>query len=565
MTTTPRPRYVLEIEASANGRVGKATITALDRDRKVLDTDRADLLAASERHKAAKRMAARLKVDPEQFLRQLEDAWNQTLTAHRHGQDQVADAPAADAPTQSQALVDLAGAAGLFHTPDGDPFATVQVRGHAETWPLRSRGFRRWLAGEFFSRQGKPPGAQALQDALTVLEGRAVFAGGERSVFVRVAQADGAIFLDLADAAWRAVKITAQGWSVVDNPPVRFRRPRGLLALPEPDPGGAIDELRGFVNVSGDDAWVLLVSWLVGSLHPKGPYPLLALHGEQGSAKSTTARMLRALIDPNTAALRPEPRDVRDLVLAGNNGWVVALDNLSHLPPWLSDALCRLSTGGGYGTRELYTDGEEFLVDVQRPVLLTGIEEIATRGDLLDRALVQHLTAIPEASCRTEAELWASFELARPRILGALLDAVARALRDQSGVRLPGLPRMADFAQWVTAAESALGWPPLTFMTAYRANRAEANELALEASPLSGLLRDLAASGWEGTCKELLAKLAESAGDKVTGSKSWPASPRALGGALRRLAPNLRRAGVLVEQWREPGGKRARMVRISAI
>jgi hypothetical protein len=107
-------------------------------------------------------------------------------------------------------------------------------------------------------------------------------------------------------------------------------------------------------------------------------------------------RVLRALVDPNTAALRTTPRDERDLVIAANNGWLMALDNLSHLPDWLSDALCRLATGNGFATRELYTDAEEAIFATQRPIVKNGIEELATRGDLLDRSIVLYLPTIAE-------------------------------------------------------------------------------------------------------------------------------------------------------------------------
>src|SRR5207253_9109386 len=187
---------------------------------------------------------------------------------------------------------------------------------------------------------------------------------------------------DLADKDWRAVEVTGRGWRIVANPPVRFIRPRGLLPLSQPASGGCVAELRDYLNVSSDAAWQLAVAWLVAAFFPHGPYPVLALHGEQGSAKSTMARLLRSLIDPNAAPLRSEPREARDLIISATNGWLVALDNLSHLPPWLSDALCRLSTGGGFATRELYTDSEEVIFDAQRPVILTGIEEVATRSDL---------------------------------------------------------------------------------------------------------------------------------------------------------------------------------------
>src|SRR5262249_30177683 len=133
--------------------------------------------------------------------------------------------------------------------------------------------------------------------------------------------------------------------------------------------------------------WRLVVSWLLAALRPVGPYPVLVVYGEQGSAKSSLVRVLRALVDPNTAALRRPPREERDLVIAATNGWLIALDNLSHLPDWLSDGLCCLATGSGFATRELYTDADEAIFAARRPVVLNGIEEVATRGDLLDRAI----------------------------------------------------------------------------------------------------------------------------------------------------------------------------------
>ena len=122
------------------------------------------------------------------------------------------------------------------------------------------------------------------------------------------------------------------------------------------------------------------------------------------------------------------------------------MDNLSHVPVWLSDALCRLSTGGGLADRELYTDGEVFLVDVQRPCLLTGIEDLATRGDLLDRTIPLALTPIADDARIPEQQLKAAFERVQARILGALLAAVSCALRNLPTTKLASMPRMADFS-----------------------------------------------------------------------------------------------------------------------
>jgi hypothetical protein len=471
------------------------------------------------------------------------------------------------AKSQADELVSLASAAELFHNADGDGFASVAVGPHRETHRLKSKGFRRWLSRQFHAAKKKAPTAGAMQDALAVLEGQAQFDNPELPVAVRVAAHGESIFLDLADPDWQAVEVTSTGWRVTARPPVKFIRPRGLLALPQPVTGGTVDELRQYVNVGSDNDWRLLVAGLVASLRPRGPYPVLALHGEQGSGKSNTARMLRALVDPNTASLRAQPRDLGDLIIAATNSWIVSLDNLSYLKPWFSDALCRLSTGGGFAKRELYSDADEIIFDVVRPVVLNGIEELATRSDLLDRSLVLYLPNIPEAKCRPEERLWTDFYQARPRILGALLDAAAGALCQLPRVKLTRAPRMADFAHWIVASEPALGWPPRAFMAAYSANRGNANDLALESSPIVPPLRDLAAGmSWSGTCQELLDKLATLADEKATRAQYWPKSARSLSAILRRLAPNLRRAGVSVEIGnREPGGKRARIVTIQNI
>jgi hypothetical protein len=318
-----------------------------------------------------------------------------------------------------------------------------------------------------------------------------------------------------------------------------------------PEQGGSVELLRGFLNVD-DATWRLILSWLVATLRPRGPYPVLALFAEQGSDKSTMGRLLRELVDPNAAPLRAEPKDSRDLMIAANNAWWLAYDNLSRVPPWLSDAFCRLSTGGGFATRELFTDQEEVIFDSQRPVLLTGIEEVAKRSDLLDRCLVVWLPEIPKEQRRTEAELFETFQTARPLILGALLDAVVVALQRLPSIERAGLPRMADFALWGSAAETAFGWPAGTFLATYQGNRASTNELAIEASVVAGPLVELIEreGQWVGSSGELLSLLEDRIGDRVRHLVGWPKNARALAGHLKRLSPNLRTAGWAVRQDR---------------
>ena len=456
-------------------------------------------------------------------------------------------------PTQAELLIRCAEGADLFHTPAGDSYATVPVNDHRKTHPVKAKGFRRWLVRAFFERYDRPPGNQALQDALGLLEARAEFDGPEREVYVRAAEYGGNVYVDLANEGWEVVEITVAGWRVVagEHVPVRFRRPRGTLALPTPghraDAADSADGLlRRFFNVSDDEDLRLIVAWLVAALRPTGPYPALLLQGEQGSAKSTAERLVRALVDPSAAPLRTTPRSEHDLYIAADNAHVVALDNISTLQPWLSDALCRLSTGGGFSTRTLYENREEELFDGMKPVILNGITDVATRPDLLDRALVVSLPPIPDEERRPEAKLWRQFEQARPAILAALFDAVSGALRSVDDVRLEGMPRMADFAVWATAAEEALGWEPGAFMAAYTGNRREATDSALDADPVAGAVLKLMQDRdeWAGSATELWTALNELVDEGVRHTKAWPGAPNALTGRLNRLAPTLRGIGI---------------------
>jgi hypothetical protein len=465
--------------------------------------------------------------------------------------------------SQVDRLVGLADDVELFCSPNGKTYVTFSASGHFETWPLADRAFVRGYLGQLYRETyGSPPSRNALSEAIEVLEGHAIYDGAVHNVHVRLAGGPDCIYVDLGDGEWSVVKITAAGWALVANAPVKFRRPLGLQALPRPERGGTIELLSPFINATGPGL-VLVVAWLIGTFHLTGPYPILLLIGEQGSAKSTTAQTLCRLVDPSQGQLRAAPKGVQDLMVSAHNHHVLCFDNLSHLPDWLSDGLCRLSTGGGYASRRLYTDDEEVILEAERPVCLTAIEDVANRSDLLDRCIIVILPPIPEAERQSEKEFGAAFGAAQPKILGALFDAVAAAIKNESDVVLDRRPRLADFAVWVSAAEEALGWPKGTFIEAYAANRSAAHDIALEASPVGLPLLEIGNAGFEGTMSDLLATLASSVEQAVTGQKDWPKSPRSLSGVVKRLSPNLRAMGISIENVRETTGRKRRLVCLS--
>lgn len=462
--------------------------------------------------------------------------------------------------THAEILLEIADASELFHTPDGDSYASYPIVGGIKTSPIDGRDFRDWLRSQFYAREGKPPAAQTLRNVVDMFVAKANYMGEKVDVYLRIAGHDGRIYVDLCNDNFEIVEVTAEGWSVTSDAPVKFRRTRGMTALPRPENGGTLQLLRSHVRTSDV---ILLWAWLVGAAQPSGPYPVLVLLGEQGTGKSFLARLLRKMIDPSTVPIRAQPREERDLVIAAHNGWMLAFDNLSGLRDWLSDALCRISTGGGFGTRRLYENREEEIFYQQRPILVNGIEDIATRPDLADRAVTIELEMIPEDERKTESQLWEAFNRDHPRLLGALFDAVSSGLANVETVRFDRLPRMADFA---TRAEAAL--PECGFLEAYEKNRHAAIEITVAsdsvASAVLSLLDENDSNGWEGTTSELMEVLRMYLPDPNKLPKDYPSTIQAMTARLRRIMPALRAVGIQRRELSRTPGKRARIFRLES-
>ena len=471
--------------------------------------------------------------------------------------------------TRLASLVEGAGVE-LFRDRRRTAFAAIEVGGHRENLALQSWAFKQWLARQARQVYGSIPGTSAIEEAVNSLVADARFGDVEREVHVRVAGHGGAIYLDLGDRAWRAVEVRPDGWDIVERCPVSFWRPEGMQPLPEPYRAGAsLGELQQLLNLSDCANWMRVVAWLLAVLRPEGPYPLLVLGGEQGSAKSTASEILRSLVDPYFALLAAPPRSEQDVAVTAENCRVLAYDNLSAVPAWLSDALCRVSTGAGFVTRRLYSDREVSLIAVARPVLVNGISpDMVSRPDLLDRALIVELPAIPDSRRRTKVEVMAELEAARPGILAALLDAVAAGLRNLPATRLEALPRMADLITWVEACCPALGWAPGAFVGMYQEARQEADQQALELWEVWPVLWALLQkrSALEGTMGQVLNLLnaeAQRLEPNWRPSYEWPRNAKGLGMQLQRYAPNLRRRGVeYVRGARGSNGYRIRIARL---
>lgn len=463
-------------------------------------------------------------------------------------------------------LLDLAEGAGVepFVSPGGETYIAIKVSGHNETWPLASVEAGRWLRQLHYEAHQEALADETVASAIATLDARAQFEGIEYEVHRRIAGGPDRVVIDRGDKDWTAISVTASGWEVVDDHDTHFHRDRSILELPIPRPGN-IEDLREFANCANDRSWMMLVGFAVMCFHPAGPYPIAYPTGEQGSAKSTLSRLIASLVDPRKAPLIMGAPPVRDLASMASSVRLVGFDNVSKISPNLSDALCQLATGAGYRARQLYTDAEPFILEFKRPILLNGIGQVANRPDLLDRVALIELSPISPENRRTESEFQAAWEVARPGILGALLDGVSAALSHADEVEVPGYPRMADFARWGEAAGRAFGWEPGAFTEALEGSRGDLLEGSADAYPEIGVLLDFMEERetWTGSASELLAELTRIADDTIgTGGRHWPKRADTLSNRLIQHAPLLRDHGLEIKRWREAGGKRNRRITI---
>ena len=491
-------------------------------------------------------LARHLGVPVSQFNR-LHKAW-------RNGNDPAspAEAPAdSDKPKQAEQLYNLALEQCHVFTSsnDGKPYASIQIDGHTECYALHGRKFLEWLSHAYQTAYGTLVNGQSRDDVKSLL-GFAARSNNEE-VFHRVGQLDGKIYIDMATPTGEAIEIDATGWRIIPVAPVHFRRSEAMKPIPPPVEHKDPLILSRYINIDLAD-WPLVAAWVTMAFNPTGPFPILAFLSRAGSGKSTALRVLKRIIDPSKAELRSQPCEIRQLFIAASNCWLLAFDNVSQISPEVADALCIISTGGGFTTRANYTDGDEHVINVQRPIVINGIGDVITRQDLIDRAIVIGTPYISEENRQDEKDFWSAFEEDRPKLLGAFLFALSTGLANLATTKLTAKPRMADFAKLAVAAESAYTDGQHGFMVEYTANRERSADVIVDNSPVGEVLMRLLGDGDEikDTPSDLYLKLCATAKDYEKAANGWPKHHNQLKEAMERIAPALDRLGIRSEYKR---------------
>jgi hypothetical protein len=455
-----------------------------------------------------------------------------------------------------------------FRTADGTVYA--QRNGQPVARPIRSQGTtgshrQELMVGLFHDGLGVFNGT-AMKEALDLIEALAL-SQDVQPVHIRVAPGfSGATWLDLGRNDGQSIRIHPDGWDIAVPDPheVRWRRTQltGELPLPTKDTDGkGIDLLLRLCNFATAETECLALAWLIGCLEPSVPVPAPFLTGPQGAGKSTGGRMLLRIIEGMSGDLRRAPKDEENLIAAVAAGWVTALDNLSHMTPDLSDAMCCIVTGAENVKRALFTDGDVVRARYRRPLLMTGIDVGVIRPDLAERLLPLRLER--PRTRRTEAELWAEFEEVLPVILGSLLDLTVQVRAAEA--ETPTDLRMADFARLCAQLDAATG---LGALAAYRASLDDLNDDVIEGDLLAQTVLKHASDLTPGapermTSSEWLNALSRlySGEECRPMPKGWPTTGKVLSDRLKRLQPTLAARGVLIDWGRTKQGRYIEMTR----
>lgn len=427
----------------------------------------------------------------------------------------------------------------LFHDQYKTPYAAVISGDHIESLPLGSKRFKNYICGAYYEQFNSVPNHESITGAISVLKYKAEFKGPMIPLHLRVASSDGNdILYDLTDAGWNTIRVTPEGWNI-EKSPIIFRRYSNQLAQVLPSrkyQDDIFDRFMNLLNIKDNNNKLLLKCYIIALFVPGIQKAILMLHGDQGSAKTTLQELIKTLVDPSCILTLAFPRDTNEFIQELAHNYIAYFDNVSNIPEWVSDILCRAVTGSGFSKRMLFSDDDDIIYNFKRCIGFNGINLAATKADLLDRGLIIQLSKISKDKRRENKEIWAEFEMIRPQLLGYIFDILVKVLATISGVKLTELARMADFAKVCETISRCMGNDPDAFIKAYDRNLQLQTEQILESNIIAPVIVKFMddKQEWIGSATELLAGM-ESLAAKMkvnTKSRTWPKGPQIL---IRRL------------------------------
>lgn len=451
---------------------------------------------------------------------------------------------------QIDILIDIVEDIETYRTSMDETYVTIQIRENNVN--VKSERFKKWIVSQFYNIESKIPTNDNIAKIILLLESRAMNEVNEVLVERRCATVDNCIYYDLKDDSCNVVKVSRDGWEIIKDPPVIFARTKTMYRQVTPERNGNLDILDKWFRYKDENHLILQKVILVASLIPNIARPIQVLHGEKGSSKTSTMKLVRDIIDPAIVPVVSIPKTIDDLAVYISKNYVPCFDNIDTISNQVSDLLCIAVTGGGHTKRKLYTDDEEQVMFFQRFIVLNGINVVATRPDLLDRCILLELERIPPNERKEEKVLREEFDKDKPIILGAIFETLSKAMSIYDQVELNNLGRMADFTRWGYAIAEVLGIGGDKFLEAYLNNQNNANIEALESHPVGFAMYKFMEDKtvWSGSPTKLLSELEIVAGfEKIdTTNSNWAKTPNVLSRRLNEIKSNLLDVGIEFER-----------------
>lgn len=451
---------------------------------------------------------------------------------------------------QIDILIDIVEDIETYRTSMDETYVTIQIRENNVN--VKSERFKKWIVSQFYNIESKIPTNDNIAKIILLLESRAMNEVNEVLVERRCATVDNCIYYDLKDDSCNVVKVSRDGWEIIKDPPVIFARTKTMYRQVTPERNGNLDILDKWFRYKDENHLIIQKVILVASLIPNIARPIQVLHGEKGSSKTSTMKLVRDIIDPAIVPVVSIPKTIDDLAVYISKNYVPCFDNIDTISNQVSDLLCIAVTGGGHTKRKLYTDDEEQVMFFQRFIVLNGINVVATRPDLLDRCILLELERIPPNERKEEKVLREEFEKDKPIILGAIFETLSKAMSIYDQVELNNLGRMADFTRWGYAIAEVLGIGGDKFLEAYLNNQNNANIEALESHPVGFAMYKFMEDKtvWSGSPTKLLSELEIVAGfEKIdTTNSNWAKTPNVLSKRLNEIKSNLLDVGIEFER-----------------
>jgi hypothetical protein len=456
--------------------------------------------------------------------------------------------------SQSKKIMNLMSGCNLFMSEDQLAYLEFEYSGRTEVILINSEKCRSRINELFYKEHESLPDNKNVTAAISVLVFQAS-KGPRHKVFSRIAKVDNTLYVDLGLERDSYVKITAEGWNICDSVPIKFSRSNSMAPIPSPKESVDIRKLRDFFNLGSEQDFTLLISFIIGAWFYGKQYPILILQGPQGSGKTTISEILKDLIDPGAPSLRALPSKEEDVFIACRSSHLVCFDNLSGINPKIADCLCKISTGCGISGRTLYTNAEEYFIEVSRPIIINGIDDLTSRPDLADRAVVITLPKMKDMNRGLYSKIYSEFQALRPSLTAAILNGLVRALRDRDKLSFRETPRMAEFALTACAGLQEFEYDVDSTMAAFMSNRKEVQHDTVESNLFGRAIKRFMNSRayFRGTASDLLLEI--NAELDMENISSWTKQPNVIARELNRLAPALRAEGIDVDHQRTSSKK----------